>query len=214
MKSTLLASLLLLSCASVAGQAPGLGATQTHTDPLGFSYTLPGDWQTIDAQPGLPALRQQAAKDAASEGEKNAVACTQVALAARTGMPPSVILVVTLAFDCFGQTMKDGDLPAFASGTAEGLKKSWNIANPQFGAYTLGSHSAWIERATGTPIDDPGSQRTLEVVCAMLKKGAACWMVFATEDASLKVFEQAPVALDGDAPAALVPATAFQGKHS
>jgi hypothetical protein len=214
MKFPQLTALLALCAAPLAGQAPASPAVQTHTDPVGFSYTLPADWQMLDAQPALPAVRQQLDKDATTEGEKKGLACVQVAFMARQGDPPSVIVAVTLPFDCFGLKMTNSDLPAFAMGTAEGLKKSWNIVDPQYGAYTLGSHSTWIERATGSPIGQPESQRTVEVVCTMLQNGAACWMVFAASDASLRAFEQAPVVLDGDAPAALVPATAFQVKPS
>jgi hypothetical protein len=214
MNSSQLAALLFLSAATFAAQTPASPSVQTHTDPLGYSYSLPADWQVLDIQPSLPVIRQKFDKDATTEAEKKGLACVQVAFTARRGDPPSAIVIVTLPFDCMGMTMKDSDLPAFASGTAEGLKKTWNIIDPQYGAYTLGSHSMWIERATGSPIDHPETKRTLEVVCSILKNGAVCWMAFAADDASLKVFEQAPVVLDGDGPAALVSTTAFAAKPS
>jgi hypothetical protein len=220
MKTIYLAVLLALSAAflaaqtpvSPAAQAPVSPATQTHSDPVGYSYTLPADWQMLDMQPALPALRQQFEKDATTEVEKKGLECVQVAFTARRGDPPSVILAVTYSFDCVGMTMKDSDLPAFAMGTAAGLKKTWNIVDPYYGAYMLGSHSMWIERAKGNPIDHPETQKTLEVVCGILKKGAVCWMAFAVDDASLKTFEQAPVVFDGDAHAALVPHDALTKK--
>jgi hypothetical protein len=212
MKTIYLAVLLALSGALLAAQAPVSPATQTHSDPVGYSYTLPADWQMIDMQPALPAIRQRFEKDATSEGEKKGLECVQVAFTARHGDPASAILAVTMSFDCMGMTMKDSDLPAFAVGTASGLKKTWNIVDPQYGAYTVGSHSMWIERATGNPIDHPETHKTLEVVCGILKKGAVCWMAFAADDASLKIFEQAPVVFDGDAHAALVPPDALTKK--
>ncbi|MGH9560184.1 MAG: hypothetical protein ACRD3S_01915 [Terracidiphilus sp.] len=226
MKIPALATLFALCIAPLAAQAPAAGDTKTplsaaasvpatpttHADPVGFSYTLPADWQLLDMQPAMPAIRQRFDKDASSEEEKKGLACAQVTFTARHGDPPSVIVAVTLPFDCWGTTLKDNDLPGFAVGTAGGLKKSWNVIDPQYSAYTLGGHSMWIERATGNPLDHPESKKNIEVVCSILKKGAVCWMAFAADDASMKTFEQGSVTLDDDAPAALVPASAFSPK--
>jgi hypothetical protein len=212
MKTICFAAPLFLGSALLAAQAPAPAAAQTHTDPLGFSYSLPADWELLDMQPAIPAIRQQFEKDATTQSEKKGLECVQITFTARHGDPPSAILAVTLPFDCLGMTMKDSDLPAFGMGTAEGLKKSWTIADPHYGAYTLGTHSMWIERATGSPIDHPEVQRTLEVVCGLLKKGAVCWMAFAADDASLKLFEQSPVTIENSDATALVPANAFATK--
>ncbi len=212
MKNPVFAALLVLCAAPLAGQALASAAATTHTDPLGFSFSLPASWELLDMQPAIPVIRQRFEKDSTTEGEKKGLECVQLTFTARHGDPPSVILAVTLSFDCLGITMKDSDLPAYAVGTAEGLKKTWNVVDPHYSAYTLGTHSMWIERATGNPLDNPEAKRSLEVVCSMLKKGAVCWMAFVADDASLKIFEQAPVVLEGDAPAALVPANAFQTK--
>jgi hypothetical protein len=53
---------------------------------------------------------------------------------------------------------------------------------------------------------------TVETVCSVLKKGAVCWMAMAADKAGLQTFENGAVALDGEVPAALVPATAFEKK--
>jgi hypothetical protein len=53
---------------------------------------------------------------------------------------------------------------------------------------------------------------TVETVCSVLKKGAVCWMAMAADKAGLQTFENGAVTLDGEVPAALVPATAFQKK--
>jgi len=187
-------------------------ATQMHTSELGFAYGIPANWEVVDAAPMVPALRQQAAKDAKSEGERKGADCVNVALTARHGDPASVIVVITLPFDCFGQTLTDNDLPGFGLGVATGMKKSFTMTDPVYGAYTLGAHSVWIERAAGVSIDHPEFKRTLETVCALLKKGAVCWMSMAADEDATRTFEHGAVTLDNDAPVALVPGDVFQKK--
>ena len=166
----------------------------------------------MDTAPSLPVVRQEVTKTATSEAEKKGIACVQVALTARQGSPSSVVVVVALPFDCFGETMTEKDLPGFASGASEGLKNTFNISDPVYGSYSLGTHSLWIERAAGAVKDHPEMNYTVETVCSVLKKGAVCWMAMAADDAHLRVFEQGLVTLDSEAPAALVPADAFQKK--
>jgi hypothetical protein len=214
MKTSMFAALLVLCAVPLAAQAPAASAgnsvAQVHSSDLGFSYSIPSDWEVVDTKPTLPAVKQEVGKTATSEGEKLGIACTQVALTARHGDPASVIVVVVLPYDCFGQTLTDKDLPAFASGVAEGMKKSFDIQDPAYGAYSIGTHSVWIERAEGTLIAHPDIKRKLETVCGVLKKGAVCWMALAADDAALQTFEHGAVTMDDDAAAALVPANAFQ----
>jgi len=70
----------------------------------------------------------------------------------------------------------------------------------------------WIERAAGAVKEHPEMKYTVETVCSLLKKGAVCWMAMAADNAHLQTFERGLVALDGEAPAALVPADAFAKK--
>jgi hypothetical protein len=75
--------------------------------------------------------------------------------------------------------------------------------------YALGTHRLWIERAKGSLKGHLETQYTVEIACSMLKKGAACWMTMAADEASLRAFERGRVTLDGEAAAPLVPSTAF-----
>jgi hypothetical protein len=122
------------------------------------------------------------------------------------------VVIVALPFDCFGQHYTDADLPAFAATMAESLKKGWKISDPVFGTYSLGAHSLWIERASGSLLEHPEDRKRLELVCSMLKNGAVCWMGFVESEADLKTFEQGAVSLDGESSPALVPASAFAKK--
>jgi hypothetical protein len=178
---------------------------------MGFSYSLPLDWEVVDTKPMLPAAAQQAARDYGSEAEK-LTACVQLPLTARHGTPPSVIAVVGLSFDCMGHSFTATDLPAIANGVTEGMKKSIEIANPVINTYTLGTHSMWMERSTGTLIGHPEIKRTVETVCSVLKKGVVCWMSMTVDDDALQTFENGTVTLDDDAATALVPASALQKK--
>jgi hypothetical protein len=219
MKARLSATFLVLCSVALLAQAPAPApptpaTAQTHTSDLGFSYTIPADWEVVDTQPTLPAVQQQVTQNATTEDEKKGIACVQIALTARHGTPPSVVVVVALPFACFGQEMTDKDLPGFASGASEGLKKTFDISDPVHGAYSLGAHSFWIERATGSVIGHPEVKYTVETVCSVLKKGAVCWMTMAADDAAMQIFEHGSVTLDGEAPAALVPAAAFDKKPS
>jgi hypothetical protein len=221
MKARLIATFLVLCTAPLLAQAPASAsapapapapATQTHASDLGFSYSLPTDWQVIDSSASLPAVQQQVTKNAATEDEKKGIGCVQIALTARHGTPATVVVVVGLPFDCFGQQMTSKDLPGFATGASEGLKQTFDISDPVYGAYSLGTHDLWIERAKGIPKGHPESLYTVEIACSLLKKGAVCWMTMAADDEGLKTFEHGAVTLDGEAPAALVPTTAFDKK--
>ena len=203
----------LLFAASLLAQNSS-PAPQVHTSDIGFSYSLPSEWEVVDTRPSLPAVKENMAKGAQSEVEKKGLACVQIEFTARHGNPATVIVVVALPYECFGQSMTDKDLPGFASGAAEGLKQTFDIVDPVYGAYSLGSHSLWIERAEGVPKERPDSQYTIEVSCGLLKKGAVCWMAMAADPAGLEVFERGVVTLDGESAGALVPPTAFEKKPS
>ncbi len=207
MKARLIALLLIACCAALTAQE-----MQTHTSGLGFTYSLPADWQAVDTSGTLPMVKQQAQQNAATDEDRKGAACVNVSLTARHGDPASVVVVVELPFDCLGQTATEKDLPGFAQGASEGLKQSFDLFDPSVGTYKLGSHSLWIERSKGTPKGHPELHYTVEIACSLLKKGAVCWMTIAADDAALKVFESNKVALEGEPAAALVPPEAFDKK--
>jgi len=196
--------------------APAQAAPEikTHVSQLGFSYSVPSDWEVVDAEGSLPKAKADADKNATSDEEKKGLECVQVAFSARRGDPASVLVAVALPFDCFGQQMTEKDLPGFAQGASEGLKQSFDIGDTISGNYTLGSHSMWIERAKGNPKGHPELAYTVEITCGLLKKAAVCWMAMAADDSALRVFEQGAVTLDGEPAAALVPPNAFETKPS
>jgi hypothetical protein len=214
MRALLVATLLLVSGAALMAQAPTPPAAAAHsyaTD-FGFSYDLPSDWEVVDTQANLAQVKQQAAQNATSEDEKKGLDCVQLGLTARH--EASVIVDVALPFDCFGKPVSDKDLPGFGEGASQGVKQGFDIGDPTYGSYALGSHNLWIERVKGTPKGQAGVSYTVEIACAVLKKAAVCWMAMASDDAALKTFEHGKVSLDGETPVALVPATAFDKKPS
>jgi hypothetical protein len=212
MKSASIAwALLVWGSTSLIGQTPA-ASPESHTSNLGFAYSLPSDWEVVDSSATLPTVKQQAQQQASSDDEKKGVSCVQIALTAKHGDPASVLVVVQLPFACFGQSMSAKDLPGFAEGASEGIKQSFDVGDPVFGEYTLGSHEMWIERAKGTPKGHPEAPYTVEIACTLLKNGAVCWMAVASNDDALKVIEHGQVVLEGDTPAALVPSTAFNKK--
>lgn len=213
MKALFFTAVLAFAGVTLAAQAPP-PTSQSHASELGFSYSIPTDWEVVDAQGTLPTVKAQANQNATSEDEKKGLACVEIALTARHGDPASVLVEVALPFDCFGQQMSDKDLPGFASGASEGLKQSFDVSDPVYGTYSLGSHSMWIERAKGTPKANPELSYTVEITCSLLKKAAVCWMAMAADDTALHVFERGAVTLDGESASALVPATAFAKKPS
>lgn len=196
---------LALGCSPLSAQTPAPSAAappQVQNDDLGFSYGLPPDWDFVAPPPPPPPGPYPDLPPPAKKGN----ACVQIALTARHGTPASVVVVIELPFDCYGQAMTASDLPGFGSGAQEGLKEAFEIADPIYGNYPLGSHNLWIERATGTPKGHPQPPYTFEIACTLLKKGAVCWMTMAADAESLKAFEQQAVTLEGDAFGALVPA--------
>jgi hypothetical protein len=140
---------------------------------------------------------------------KKGDACVEVALTAKHGATASVVVVLALPFSCYGQNLTASDLANLGAGAAEEMKQTFEITEPAEANYSLGSHAVWIERAKGTPKHRPENPFTFEIACTVLEKGAACWMTMAADAASLQGFEQGIVSLDGEAPVALVPASAF-----
>ena len=188
--------------------APSPVPTAFKSD-MGFSYTYPSDWQVVDSKPILPAVHLQEEQKAQGDSEKRAVACTQIGLLLRHGSPASVILSVALPYDCFGSKFAADDLPGLGSGVASGMAEQFDIKDPVFGAYKSGTHNLWIEKAKGSPKGHPEIVYTVETVCGLLDKGMVCFMGLIKDDASLRLFEQGPITLEGDAPAALVTSDAF-----
>jgi hypothetical protein len=205
--------LLALCGAPLMAQAPASApAPQTHSDELGFSYSLPSDWEIVDALPTLPTLQQQEAKSATGEEQKKSIGCVKIPLTARHGTPPSVVVVMAMPFDCFGQAMTEKDLPGFAAGATVGVKQTFEVSDAVFGTFQMGSHNLWIERAKGIPRGRTEPKFMIEIACALLKKAAVCWMVIAADDGALQTFEHGAVSLDGETAPTLVPATAFDKK--
>jgi hypothetical protein len=174
-----------------------------------FSYTYPSDWITIDSKPIMPALRMKVEDGDSSAMEKKGVDCTQVPLLLRSPQVGSSIVVVALPYACIGPVVTENDLPGAALGVSEGMKKNFDIADAAYGAYKLGKHGFWVERAHGTSKSHPETSLTLEIACTMLKKAMVCWMGFSKDQEALQVFESGQTSLEGDPPLALVPATAF-----
>jgi hypothetical protein len=225
MRMPAIAILLLVGrSATLPAQASPAAETGDAAAQMGFSYVVPADWVAVAVKPhpstetapqpspAPPQASKDTIKPSAREAIKETIkgnACIRVPLTAQHGTPTSVIVVVELPFDCYGQTMTEQDLAGFGSGAADGLKDVYDLLDPIFGVYALGSHRLWIERAKASPKGHPETQYTIEIACSLLKKGAACWMTMAADEASLHTFESGPVTLDGEAPTPLVPETAF-----
>src|SRR6185437_8312007 len=205
-----LASFILLLAAGSVLRAQSLAVTHTSQE-LGFSFTVPADWQVMDTS---AVAKEQARQNAQSDDDKKGLACAQVGLTARHGTPPSVMTEAALPFDCYGQKMSQADLPGFASSASAGLEQNFDLGEPVYGSYALGSHPFWIERVRGSVKGQPEMPYTIEIACSMTKKAAVCWMTMAADDTALKTFEQSPVSLDGEDPTPLVPAGAFDKKPS
>ena len=209
-------SFLALATLQLPAQTSARGtiASVSHNSSLGFSYSLPGDWQVVEspAPPTLSSMKEQAQQNATSEDEKKGVGCVQVAFTGSHGDPASVVIAVQLPFDCLGQAATEKDLPGFAQGASEQLKQQFDFTETAQASYSLGSHSMWSERSRGTLKGHPEAPYTTEITCTVLKKGAVCWMAVTADDAALHAFEQGQVILEGESPRALIPPTAFEKK--
>jgi hypothetical protein len=215
MKASLYCAILSICATQLLAQKPAAApATQTHSSEIGFSYTLPTDWEVVDMSQSLAAEQQKAQQTAGSDAEKRGVACIQIALTAHHGSPGSMVVAVQLPLACVGAEMTDKDIPGFGTGAAQGIEQGFDVGDPVAGSYSLGSHNVWISRARGFPKGHPELAYTVETVCSLVKKGAVCWMALAADDAALATFEHGLVTLDGEKPVALVPADAFQKKPS
>lgn len=205
-----LAMFLALAGAAASAQVPQAQARTFHNR-LGFSYAVPTDWAVVDYS---AEEKEEARQNAATEEDKKGLGCAVMGLQAKHGSPVSLIAEVALPFDCFGQVMQSSDLPGFATGASQGLQQNFDVGDPLVGSYVRGSHSFWIERANATLKGQPSISYTIEIACTVGKKAAVCWMTMAADNAALAVFERGLVSVDGDAPEALVPETAFDKKPS
>lgn len=199
--------------AAASPPAPNTFEYKDDTGASSFTYSYPSDWNVVDSKPMMPVVRQKVEEGAQSEMEKRGAECTQLALLLRHPANGSSIIVIAVQYQCIGAAINENDLPAAASGVAEGMKKSFDIVDPSYGAYKLGSHSFWIERAKATPRSHPETMVTLETACTMLKKAMVCWMGFAHDQDAVRTFESGLTSLDGDPPLTLVPATAFANQQ-
>ena len=194
--------LIALACAPpLCAQRP-----QAHS-PIGFTYSLPDDWQLVTPDPAPPRPRLP---ENMPEEVRKGLACVDMPLAAGHGNPRSAVVVVTLPFDCYGETMSEGDLEVWGSAWLEGLKTRFDFTGPIETTYELAGHTLWIERVKATPKAKTAPSFTLETACTLLKKGAVCWMVQAADAEGLAAFEQSPVSLEGAVAQRLVPAGVFQ----
>ncbi len=180
-------------------------STPVYQSDLDFSYSYTPDWTVVDTKPMMPAVQLQAQEKASDDTEKQAANCLQIGLLLRRGKPASLIMAIGISYACLGKSFQSSDLPGFGTGVAIGMARSFDVTDPQYGAYKLGSHNLWIERAKAKSKNDPSGEFTMETVCALLKKGAVCWMGMAHDNPSLTAFERGQVVLETDAPAALVP---------
>ena len=174
-----------------------------------FTFSYPADWEVVDMKPMMPVQRLKAEQEAKSEMEKKGAGCADVQLTIRHGDPASVVLIMFLEYKCLGLELKESDLGSTGAGIATGLTKSFNVKDPKYGAYTLGKHAFWIERADGTPMNHPEHEYKLETTCTLLKKGLVCWLAMAGTADTIPTFEASKVSLEGDFPVALVPDSAF-----
>lgn len=175
-----------------------------------FSYTYPSNWEVVDSKPVMPAVRLKVEEGATSESEKKGAECAQLALLLREQTLKSSIVVVALPFACVGPVINESDLPAVAAGVSEGVKKGFDISDPVYGAYKLGKHNFWAERAQATSKSHPELTFTLETACTMLKKAMVCWMGFARNQDAINVLESGQTSLESDPPSTLVPSSAFK----
>jgi hypothetical protein len=211
MKALRIVPTLALAIASLSAQTPA-AATHTFTNDVGFSYSLPSNWEFVDMRSSLSAQQQQARQAATDEEQKRGTGCLQIALTAHHGSPGSMVAAVVLPSECVGKEMSEADLPGFGMGASQGIRQGFDVGDPSVAEYTLGTHKMWASRATGTPSGHPDLKYTVETVCSLVKKGAVCWMALAADDAGLAVFEKGAVTLDSEVPVALVPAGTFTSK--
>jgi hypothetical protein len=215
MKASLVTFVLVCSGAALLPQAPaGPPASPTQVSDLGFSYSVPSDWEVLSLSHIMAQKKSEASQSEGTEEEKKGLACLEPVLTAQDRKSGSILSVEALPFACFGHRMTNDDLPGFAAGAPEALKQNFDLAEPVTATYALGSHSMWIERAHATLKDHPELPFTVEIACSLLKKAAVCWMTVAGNEDALHAFEHGAVTLDGESAGALVPPTAFDKKPS
>lgn len=135
LRGSLTAAFIALVCTPLFAQAPKLAATpapaptaapaavsapaaagapatppKVQNSDLGFSYGLPSDWELVAPPPTAPPGPDPDLPPSAKKGN----GCVEVALTARHGAPASVVVVMALPFDCYGQAIAASDLAGLA----------------------------------------------------------------------------------------------------
>ena len=195
-----------------SGQAANVAEPPIFRSGADFTFNYPSDWEVVDMKPVIPVQRLKAEQEATSDMERRGADCTDLQLTIRHGNPASVILIMFMEYKCLGLELKESDLGSTGLGIAKGLTRSFNVKDPKYGAYTLGKHAFWIERANGSPVNHPEHEYELETACTLLKKGLACWLAMAGTPDTIAAFEASKVSLEGDSSVALVPASVFANK--
>lgn len=191
---------------AVISSTPKAAVFKSDSD---FTFTYPADWEVVDTKPLIPVVKLKAQEGAKSNLEKQGADCTQIPLMIRHGVPSSVIVIVVLDFGCVGNAINASDLASTGLGVAKGLTKNFEISEPAYSAYRLGTHDFWIERAQGTSRSHSDKKYSLEITCTMLKKSLACWFALAPDIENLSTLETGTVSLEGESSAVLVPAKTF-----
>ncbi len=84
MKAAILSVALACAGTALRAQAPAASAPAGNgTADLGFTYSVPHDWEVLTIPPTVDQTRSQAAQNAGTEDEKKGLACLQPVLTAR-----------------------------------------------------------------------------------------------------------------------------------
>jgi hypothetical protein len=194
---------------ATAQSATPAPAPMVFTSDMGFTYEYPSDWTLVDTNGLTAGLQPDAGGKDGDELGKKAFLCTQIGFAIHNDRGSSAILAMTVPFDCLGLKFDDHALRSFGRGVLAGMSGAANFSSRISAVYQLGTHNLWIGRERGTLKANPQIAVTLETSCTLLKKGAVCWTLLTTNSDIAAIFEGGRVSLEGEAPTALVPPTAF-----
>ena len=149
MKLPVFTLLIALGAASLLAQAPEQPAAGPPSSDLGFTYSVPHNWEVLSAPETMAQKKAEASRNAVSEEEKKGLACLEPVLTARDGRSGSVLSVQALPYACFGHEMSPDDLPGFASGALEGLKQNFDVGESVSATYVLGTHRMYDQSRQG-----------------------------------------------------------------
>lgn len=169
----------------------------------GFVYEVPSDFNIFNTQKWEESMQQSESIPLSTNG------CTQHRLIAAPEDSSRQVILSTFAKKCLIVPNTAEDLPYFITNDTHQLEKKYTLRDPQFAAFTSGTHSFAV-MWTPAVLNDHAweGERYIAVVLTPIPDGLAEFFIRGRTRANLDALMATVLKLDSGATTALIPVTA------